>query len=221
MHQCAGLGSRPAGAPPPTLVLQSLRRLCLLVMGALLAAWLAARESDGMSADELARFNGLPAVAAREELLTCCNSPTWADRMASGRPYSSARDAIRQSSAIVAMLSVPELEAALAGHPRIGQRPAADGQDPARSSEWSRQEQSGVAAADEGTASALAESNLEYERRFGHIYLVSASGRSARQLLEVLRARLRNSPSAEWQVVRTELQKINEIRLVKMLAGTP
>lgn len=167
-----------------------------------------------MSADELARFNALPAAAAREELLTCCNSPVWAERMASGRPYSSARDAVRQSSAIVAMLTVADLEAALAGHPRIG---AAD----AVAAEWSRQEQAGVANADARTAGELAESNREYERRFGHIYLVSASGRTADQLLALLRARLSNTQAAEWQVVRTELQKINEIRLVKMLAGTP
>lgn len=186
-------------------------------MGALLAAWLPTRESDGMSADELARFNALPAASAREEMLTCCNSPTWADRMASGRPYSSARDAVRQSSAIVAILSVPELEHALAGHPRIGERQRED----RPGADWSRQEQSGVSAADEQTARELAEANLEYERRFGHIYLVSASGRSGAQLLALLRARLHNNPATEWQVVRTELQKINEIRLVKLLAGRP
>lgn len=169
-----------------------------------------------MSADELARFNGLSSAAARERLLTCCSSLVWADRMTTGRPYSSARDAVRQSSAIVAMLTVPELEAALAGHPRIGDKPAGDGQ----SAEWSRTEQSRVATADEATRRALADFNLEYERRFGHVYLVAASGRSASELLALLRARLRNSPPAEWRVVRTELQKINEIRLVKMLAGT-
>jgi 2-oxo-4-hydroxy-4-carboxy-5-ureidoimidazoline decarboxylase len=174
-----------------------------------------------MSADELARFNALPAAAAREELLTCCNSRTWAERMLSGRPYSSARDAVRQSSAIVAMLSVPDLEAALAGHPRIGERPGAADPGPALAAQWSAQEQSGVGAADEQTARELADSNLEYERRFGHIYLVSAYGRTGTQLLALLRARLRNSPVTEWQVVRTELQKINAIRLIKMLAGTP
>lgn len=170
-----------------------------------------------MSADELARFNGLPVAAARAELLTCCNSPVWADRMTSGRPYSSAKDAVRQSRAIMARLSVPDLETALAGHPRIGERPPGSGSP--RSAEWSRQEQSGVAGSDEETARALAESNAEYERRFGHIYLVSASGRTSTELLAVLRDRLRNSPATEWQVVRTELEKINEIRLVKMLAG--
>jgi 2-oxo-4-hydroxy-4-carboxy-5-ureidoimidazoline decarboxylase len=200
-------------------IYQSLRRLCLMVMSALLAARLMARESDGMSADELARFNGLPAAAAQDELLACCHSPAWADRMLSGRPYSSARDAVRQSSAIVARMSVADLETALAGHPRIGQRPAVAAGE-GKSAQWSRQEQAGVSAADGETAAALAESNEEYERRFGHIYLVSAAGRTGPQLLALLRARLRNSPESEWQVVRTELQKINEIRLREMLAGT-
>jgi 2-oxo-4-hydroxy-4-carboxy-5-ureidoimidazoline decarboxylase len=194
-------------------------------MGALLAARMATRESVGMSADELARFNALSAAAARAELLACCNSPAWADRMAAGRPYSSARDAVRQSSAIVAMLTVDDLRAALAGHSRIGEPPPGDGegggQPQPRSAEWSRAEQSGALGSDPETATDLAASNLEYERRFGHIYLVSASGRTGRQLLDILRARLRNNPATEWQVVRTELQKINEGRLVKMLAGRP
>jgi 2-oxo-4-hydroxy-4-carboxy-5-ureidoimidazoline decarboxylase len=187
-------------------------------MGALLAARLPARKSDGMSADELARFNNLPAAAAREALLDCCSSPAWAERMLSGRPYSSAKDAVRQSSAIVARLSQPDLEAALAGHPRIGQRPGGDGS--ARSAAWSQREQSGVSGSDEQTARELAESNVEYEQRFGHIYLVSAAGRTGPQLLALLRARLRNSQATEWQVVRTELQKIIEIRLRDLLAGT-
>jgi 2-oxo-4-hydroxy-4-carboxy-5-ureidoimidazoline decarboxylase len=184
-------------------------------MGALLAAPLAAGECDGMSAEELARFNGLPLASAREQLLACCNSPAWADRMAAGRPYSSARDAVRQSSAIVAMLAVPDLEAALSGHPRIGERAAGQSQ----AAEWSRTEQSAAATADAETRRELAESNLEYEHKFGHVYLVCASGRSAAELLTVLRTRLGNNPGREWQVVRGELQKINEIRLVKMLAG--
>ena len=186
-----------------------------MVMGALLAAPLAARESDGMGADELARFNALPQAAARDQLLACCTSAAWADRMAAGRPYSSAKDAVRQSAAIVGMLTVADLETALAGHPRIGERAAGSGQ----SAQWSRSEQSAAATADDATRGELAAANLEYEHRFGHVYLVSASGRSATDLLALLRNRLANSPRAEWQAVRAELQKINEIRLVKMLAG--
>lgn len=178
-----------------------------------------------MSADELARFNKLTAAAAREELLACCNSAAWADRMASGRPYSSALDAARQSSAIVARLTVADLEAALAAHPRIGERKVevqpTSQEGSARSAQWSKREQAGVADSDSETALALAESNLEYELRFGHIYLVCASGKTGPQLLALLRARLRNTPATEWQVVRTELQKINEIRLRDLLASTP
>jgi 2-oxo-4-hydroxy-4-carboxy-5-ureidoimidazoline decarboxylase len=173
-----------------------------------------------MGGDGLTRFNELPAPAATAELLACSSAPSWAERMTAGRPYCSADDAIRQSAMIVASMTVTDLAEALAGHPRIGE-PAAPRRGPLRSAEWSAQEQSGVNDADDETAGALAESNLEYERRFGHIYLVCASGRTGAQLLSVLRSRLRNDAPAEWQVVRSELQQINEIRLRKLLAGAP
>jgi 2-oxo-4-hydroxy-4-carboxy-5-ureidoimidazoline decarboxylase len=177
-----------------------------------------------VGSDLLTRFNGRPAEAARAELLGCCSSSAWADRMTSGRPYSSAQEAVRQSNAILADLTVNDLAEALAGHPRIGEQPAS-AHDAARLNQlsrhddWSRREQSGVLAADAETSRALAESNLEYERRFGHIYLVCASGRTGEQLLALLRSRLHNDASTEWQVVRAELQKINEIRLRSLLAG--
>ena len=171
-----------------------------------------------MEADLLKQFNELPAPAARAALLACCSSPSWAERMSTGRPYCSPQDAIRQSSVIVANLTVTDLAEALAGHPRIGEREET-GQVPARSAEWSAQEQAGVSAASAETLRALAQANEEYERRFGHIYLVCASGWTAAQLLTLLRSRLHNEARAEWQVVRSELQKINEIRLRQLLAG--
>ncbi len=87
--------------------------------------------------------------------------------------------------------------------------------------DWSRREQSGVDADDAATKRALAEANLEYEQRFGHIYLVCASGRTGKELLALLRGRLQNEPEDEWQVVRTELQKINALRLQRLMAGAP
>jgi len=162
-----------------------------------------------MEADQLTRFNELPASAAREALLACCSSGSWAERMAGGRPYSSPQDAIRQSSVIVASLTMADLAEALAGHPRIGERPDTD---------QSQREQALVSTADAQTARELAASNLEYEARFGHIYLVCASGKTAKQLLGLLRSRLRNDTRAEWRVVRSELQKINAIRLRQLLA---
>lgn len=191
-----------------------------VVMSALLAARLPTVESEPMGAGGLTHLNELPAPAARDELLACCSAPSWAERMAAGRPYCSAHDAIRQSAAIVASMTVTDLAEALAGHPRIGEQAEA-GHGPLRSAAWSAQEQSRVSDADAETARALAESNLEYERRFGHIYLVCASGRTGAQLLSLLRSRLRNDAPAEWHVVRSELQKINAVRLRKLLAGSP
>jgi 2-oxo-4-hydroxy-4-carboxy-5-ureidoimidazoline decarboxylase len=173
-----------------------------------------------MGGDPLAHLNELPAWAAAQELLACCSAPSWAERMAAGRPFGSAHDVIRQSAMIVARMTVPELAEALAGHPRIGER-TEPGRGGIHSAAWSAAEQSGVTAADGETARALAEANLEYERRFGHIYLVCASGRTGAELLSLLRSRLRNDGPAEWQVVRSELRKINEIRLRKLLAGAP
>jgi 2-oxo-4-hydroxy-4-carboxy-5-ureidoimidazoline decarboxylase len=185
--------------------------------------------------DRLTWFNQLPARAAEQALLECCAAPGWAAQMAAARPYCSAQDAIRQSSAIVAVLSVTDLADALAGHPRIGERQDAragpiQASTPLASTalastgqagDWSRREQSGVDAGDAATMRALADANLEYERRFGHIYLVCASGRTGKELLEVVRDRLRNQPDDEWQVVRTELQKINALRLQRLMASEP
>jgi len=109
----------------------------------------------------------------------------------------------------VAQLAPADLEQALAGHPRIGQRHGTD--------DRSRREQAGVHAADPATIQALAEGNQAYERRFGHIYLVCATGRSAGELLALLRERLGNDPGAEWAVVRSELAKINRIRLAQLV----
>jgi 2-oxo-4-hydroxy-4-carboxy-5-ureidoimidazoline decarboxylase len=171
-----------------------------------------------MAADPLKQFNELPAAAAREALLACCAAPSWADGMLAGRPYLSLQDAIRQSGATVTSLTVDDLGQALAAHPRIGERQPA-GHAAGQSAQWSRQEQSAASTATASTAAELAAGNLEYERQFGHIYLVCASGRTAEELLAILRGRLANDDQAEWQVVRSELQKINEIRLGRLLAG--
>jgi 2-oxo-4-hydroxy-4-carboxy-5-ureidoimidazoline decarboxylase len=164
-----------------------------------------------MGTDRLTWFNDLATQAARRALLECCSAPRWAEEVAAARPYDRAQDVIEQSNAVIADLSVAELAEALAGHPRIGERPDFR----------SRREQSGVDADDAPTRHALADANVEYERRFGHIYLVCASGRTGTELLALLRGRLQNEPEKEWRVVRAELQKINALRLERLLAGSP
>ena len=159
----------------------------------------------------LEALNALPADAAQERLLACCPSARWAGQMVAARPYTSAGKLLARSDQTVTGLAQADLEQALAGHPRIG---GPSGQ----AGGWSRREQAGVQTADEATLQALAEGNEAYERRFGHIYLVCASGRDGAQLLALLRERLGNDPAAEWEVVRGELGQINRIRLRRLLA---
>jgi 2-oxo-4-hydroxy-4-carboxy-5-ureidoimidazoline decarboxylase len=122
---------------------------------------------------------------------------------------------LMRSDAVVAGLTPEQVEEALAGHPRIGDRRATSAPG------WSRQEQAGVSAADAELARELAEGNAEYERRFGHIYLVCATGKSGQELLAILRERLGNDRDTEWKVVAAELAKINQLRLRKLLGAQP
>jgi 2-oxo-4-hydroxy-4-carboxy-5-ureidoimidazoline decarboxylase len=115
-------------------------------------------------------------------------------------------------------MAVSQLEEALAGHPRIGETPASHASS-AKSAEWSQQDQARVHVGNQETINALALVNREYELRFNHIYLVCAPGKSGKQLLRTAQARMRNNAGAEWEVVRRELQKINAVRLKRLLAG--
>jgi 2-oxo-4-hydroxy-4-carboxy-5-ureidoimidazoline decarboxylase len=152
----------------------------------------------------LEQFNALPPHEAERELLTCCAAPRWARAVAAGRPYASTA----ALHAAGAALDDADLDAAMAGHPRIGDRQAA-GQ--------SRREQSGVGGAAPDVLAALEQGNRAYEERFGHVYLVRATGRSAEDLLATLHARLGNDPAAERAVALAELAAINRIRLDRLV----
>lgn len=147
----------------------------------------------------------------RASLRACCAAESWVERIIAGRPYPSEAALAQTSDDATAALDDTGLAQALAGHPRIGAR--ADGREGA----WSRQEQSAVAAAGDDVRTQLAAANAAYEQRFGHVYLVCATGRSAEELLAVCHDRLNNDPAEENDVVLTELAKINRLRLGKLL----
>ena len=168
----------------------------------------------GVADPGLSVLNARPAYAAEEALLGCCASPVWARTVGAGRPYRDRAELAATADAALAGLPWAEVERALAAHPRIGERPTAGG----REAGWSRREQSGVDGADPATRTALASGNAEYERRFGHVYLVYAAGRSGGELLAVLRDRLGNDVSTERAVVREELRRIALLRLDRLLA---
>jgi 2-oxo-4-hydroxy-4-carboxy-5-ureidoimidazoline decarboxylase len=157
----------------------------------------------------LDRFNGLPPAAAQQALLACCASRGWAARVADHRPYPTSADLVVAGVAAFDELTWPDLAEVLAAHPRIGERPAGDSAEAA----WSRREQSGVQGAD----AELAAANRAYEDRFGHVFLVFASGKSAEEILAAARGRLGNDEETERRVVRGELRKIVELRLERLV----
>lgn len=165
--------------------------------------------------DRIGALNEAADDALRARLHSCCASETWVAQVMGGRPYVSEAALMAASDRATAELDSDGLAQALGGHPRIGDRAAAHGDG--RSAAWSRGEQAGVAGAGSDLLAELVAANAAYERRFGHVYLVCASGRDAAELLAVCRGRLENDPETERGVVLSELAKINRLRLGKLL----
>lgn len=164
------------------------------------------------------RVNGLPAQDAETELLTCCASRRWAAAVTAARPYAD-RAAVRSAAALaLADLHWDDVEEALAAHPRIGERAGARARTGTEAA-WSREEQSGVDGAATDVRAALADGNRAYEERFGHVFLICATGLSAAEMLAELTGRLGHDPEAERAVVRAELAKIVDLRVDRLLAG--
>ena len=154
-------------------------------------------------------LNSLPRPELIKQLLACLCIQRWAADIADSRPFSSL-DAIYAAAEHAAPdLTTEELNSALSAHPRIGERSEHDS--------WSRTEQSGVDSQDAALAEQLRRGNEEYERRFGHVYLVCASGRGGAELLEILRSRLDNDVETEARIVDDELRKIARLRLARLI----
>jgi 2-oxo-4-hydroxy-4-carboxy-5-ureidoimidazoline decarboxylase len=162
-----------------------------------------------MTLDEL---NAAPDDAVTPLLLACCDVPAWAAAVRDGRPYADVSTVLDAADNAARRFSAEDVERALAAHPRIGERPAGTGTEAA----WSRQEQSGVAQ-DVGTRQRLVDANRAYEERFGRVFLICASDRSADQVLDALQQRLCNDEATEAAVVADELRKIALVRLRKVL----
>lgn len=143
-------------------------------------------------------------------LFECCSSSIWARRVACGRPFDDEDSLLDRADRVLAELSETEIDRALDGHPRIGAAVA--------SGTSSQREQAAVAEANDEVKDALAKANSTYEEKFGHVYLVCASGRPAAELLDILTERLDNDPETERRVMRVELSKINRIRLTRLLS---
>jgi 2-oxo-4-hydroxy-4-carboxy-5-ureidoimidazoline decarboxylase len=165
----------------------------------------------------LALWNTLSEDEAASQLLPCCGSRGWAAGMAGRRPLGDEAALLAAADKTWRGLAVKDWMEAFASHPRIGERKAPQSAT-AQSAAWSAQEQRD-AVVDDAVKAALAAGNAEYERRFGRVFLVCATGNSASEILEILRRRLRNDDEAELTEAAEEQRKITAIRLKKWLQG--
>jgi 2-oxo-4-hydroxy-4-carboxy-5-ureidoimidazoline decarboxylase len=159
-------------------------------------------------------FNEAPADRVVQELRACNAAPRFAAEIAAGRPYPDTGTLVRRAGEVARGLPWADVEVALAGHPRIGDRVEGASAE-ARSS---RREQGAVASADEATRAALDEGTRAYEERFGRVFLVRAAGRAPEELLADLRRRLANDEDAERAEVVEQLAQITELRVRELVA---
>lgn len=164
----------------------------------------------------LSRWNVLPATEAIAAVLSCCGSKAWASSIAGRRPFPYEDTLLTAADEIWGTLEPDDWLEAFRSHPRIGES-AADSPPFARSAAWSRQEQQGVSAAQADVKAAFAEGNRAYEQKFGYIFIVCATGKSAAEILEILRRRMHNDSDTELREAAEEQRQITQLRLKKWL----
>ncbi|WP_299538953.1 2-oxo-4-hydroxy-4-carboxy-5-ureidoimidazoline decarboxylase [uncultured Streptomyces sp.] len=157
----------------------------------------------------LARFNTLADEDAATALHEVCASAAWGAALREGRPYPTADALLEASDTATAALTADDLAEAMAGHPPIGR--------PKEGDPVSSREQRGMAGASEDLKAEMLELNLAYQERFGHVFLICATGATGEQMRDALIARTGNTPERERAIVRTELGKINRIRLTRLV----
>jgi len=164
---------------------------------------------------KLDRINSLSAMEARTVFLRCCGATRWAEQMAERRPFGGEAELLAAAGEVWQGLSREDWLEAFAAHPKIGDL---DGlrRRFARTAAWSTEEQEGLAGASEATLQALAEGNRQYQSRFGYIFIVCATDKSADEMLSLLNERLPHDPDEEIQIAAGEQEKITRLRLQKL-----
>ncbi len=174
--------------------------------------------------ERLASWNAAEQAAAVGDILPCNGSQTWATQLALHRPFADEGELFRAADLAWASLSLHDQQQAYDSHPRLGDRHAPAASD--RSLAWSAGEQSSLergspAQEAEVIRLALAEANRAYEARFGHIFLVCATGKTATEILSILRQRLGNDDNAEAREIAEQQRRITQLRLRKWLCLPP
>ena len=166
--------------------------------------------------DALARWNGLPPDEAAQGILPCCGAKVWAYGMAARRPIVDETALLTACDQVWKSLAESDWLEAFQSHPRIGESPSATVST--QSAGWSVEEQRSLGAVGDDVKVALAEGNREYEQRFNRIFIVCATGKSALEILEILRRRLRNEQATELHETAEQQRLITHLRLKKWLS---
>ncbi|MDQ6653956.1 MAG: 2-oxo-4-hydroxy-4-carboxy-5-ureidoimidazoline decarboxylase [Acidobacteriota bacterium] len=164
----------------------------------------------------LNRLNSLNPDQAENEFLKCCGSVEWAKRMIVERPFQDFDDLIAKAERVWWLLEPHDWLEAFQSHPKIGQKRPEQQTSP-EAQAWSEQEQSGTRNSTRKTVEALEALNNVYEEKFGHIFIVYATGKTSEEMLAILRLRLENSPDEELRNAAAEQAQITQLRLKKLL----
>jgi 2-oxo-4-hydroxy-4-carboxy-5-ureidoimidazoline decarboxylase len=168
------------------------------------------------SASALERLNGLPEAEARLALTRCCAAARWVDGMLEARPFASASALHAEADAIWSALEPSDFLEAFSHHPEIGADLNELRRRFAGTADLSQNEQAGAAGASDETLLALRELNRAYRERFGYGFIVCATGKSAQEMLAILRHRLENSPDSELPLAAAQQAQITHLRLEKI-----
>ena len=173
-----------------------------------------------MSTLTLEQLNALTPADAHEQFLNCCTAERWVDGMVMGMPYASLEAMREHAKTIWAGMEEAELLQAYEGHPKIGDV-SSQRKKYASTKTLASNEQSGANAADEAVLQRLAQGNADYENKFGFIFIVFATGKSAAEMLAILESRIGNTREQELQNAADNQMSITDLRLRKLLGAAP
>jgi OHCU decarboxylase len=165
---------------------------------------------------KLEELNELSFDEAASRFRDCCGSQEWARLMAEARPFPTENSLLGLAEKFWRNIDRKDRLEAFSAHPKIGDKHAAPKQQE-RSAKWSKGEQVGMDETNDAVRRDLAEANHLYQEKFGYIFIVCATGKSAEEMLEICRKRLNNSADEELPVAAEEQRKITGIRLKKLL----
>jgi len=165
----------------------------------------------------LDHFNNLSASQQKEDLFKCCGSTTWSEKLAHKSPFASIEKLKQLSDETWWQCEQKDWLEAFTHHPKIGDVKSLEKKF-ASTKEWASGEQSSVTTASQEVLHQLKGRNEAYEKKFGYIFIVCATGKSASEMLGLLNNRLLNSPNAEIKIAAQEQNKITHLRIDKLFS---